>query len=158
MVFGILVSPSIVRWQQDGVDIQDIVPWKLRPQTSCRIGLVDKYIFARAAVSLSFKLQGTNDRIAISIWWTRSKNSYSLSWIDNSLTKVKLADYVNKATEKKKFPSTVIRVDEAQSYQIWQFPILNPRTRMVDKFLNVLTNMGNAKYNAMTVKVPLKII
>ena len=58
----------------------------------------------------------------------------------------------------KKFPSTVIQVDEAQSYQIWQFPILDPKTGNFDKFLNVLTNMGNAKYNAMTVKVPLEII
>lgn len=132
-------------------------------------------MFQRATISLSFKLQGTNDRLVISIWWpkklnfvTKDLNSYSLSWLriistgsredTEKAAAIELKKLVTKADKNvKDFPSSVIQVDNYQSYRIWQFPILNPLTTKVDRFLNVLTNMGDARKNGMTVKVQLEI-
>lgn len=132
-------------------------------------------MFQRATISLSFKLQGTNDRLVISIWWpkklnfvTKDLNSYSLSWLriistgsredTEKAAAIELKKLVTKADKNvKDFPSLVIQVDNYQSYRIWQFPILNPLTTKVDRFLNVLTNMGDARKNGMTVKVQLEI-
>jgi hypothetical protein len=69
---------------------------------------------------------------------------------------VSLRDFVNKATQDpKKFPTPVVLVNNFQHYYIWQFPIVNPVSSKVDKFLNVLTNMGDARTNGMTVKVQI---
>ena len=126
--------------------------------------------FQRSAIALSFKIQGSNDRLVLSIWWPkkinwkRDFNAYSVSWLPISPSAdgsyetlaVSLRDFVTKADKDlKKFPTPVVQVNNFQRYYIWQFPIVNPVSSKVDKFLNVLTNMGDARINGMTVKVQI---
>ncbi|CAB4003491.1 Hypothetical predicted protein [Paramuricea clavata] len=161
------------RWEQNGVKIQDIVPWRLAPKESCKLTFVGPFgsgeRLKRSVIALSFKIQGTNDRVVLSIWWpkklnflTKDLNAYSVSWLripyskaraDETLT-VSLQDFVKKADkDAKKFPTPVIQINNFQRYHIWQFPILNPLSSKVDKYLNVFTNMGDGRKNGMTVKV-----
>jgi hypothetical protein len=128
-------------------------------------------VFKRSAIALSFKIQGSNDRVVLSIWWpkkmnfiSKDLNAYSVSWLrippsqdrPQQTLAVSLRDFVNKATQDpKKFPTPVVQVNNFQRYYIWQFPIVNPVSSKVDKFLNVLTNMGDARTNGMTVKVQI---
>lgn len=67
---------------------------------------------------------------------------------------ISLRELVKKANEDAQmFPSPVIKVGKFQQYFIWQFPVPNPKSRKVEKFVNVLTNMGDGRNNGMTVKV-----
>ena len=149
------------------------MPWRLAPKDSCKLSLIGPFgsgsTLKRAAIAMSFKIQGSNDRIVLSIWWPKklnilpkNLNAYSVSWLRIPFTDdrsyetlaVSLRNFVKKAEEDpEKFPSPVVQVNNFQRYQIWQFPIVNPKTSKVDKFLNVLTCMGNARRNGMTVKV-----
>ena len=162
------------RWEQNGVKIQDIIPWRLVPKESCNIGLVGPFasgkMLQRSAISLSFKIKGTNGRIVLSIRWPKKLlpfevNAYSVSWltVDSSESKeetyktiaLSLQNMVKKADkDAKMFPAPVIKVGNFQQYFLWQFPIiLNQKSKKVKIFVNVLTNMGGARKNGMTVKV-----
>ena len=130
--------------------------------------------FKRSVIALSFKVQGTNDRIILSIWWPKKlkilgneRNSYSVSWLRLPLSREQeyqtlgnsLRELVQKADDySSNFQAPFVEVDDFQRYQIWKFPILNSASGKVDKFLNVLTNMGDARKNGMTVKVSIYIL
>ena len=137
--------------------IQDFIPFRLAQKKSCKIGLEGPFeplSIKKSAIALSYKIQGTTKRIVFSIIWPFKlaiwkPNQYSVAMIsdDSSLLSFLPKDVFKLAS----YPSKTITADKFQQYHFWAFPLGG------DKYLNVLTNMGNSRVNGMTVKVGLTL-
>ena len=162
------------RWEQRGVTTQDIIPFRILPGEFREISLAAPFASGEyvdrlrmSAIALSFKIHRTEHRLVVTISWPRklgmldftSKeefNSYLVSVIPESTRHESLQISLTKlmsAVVNIKEPSSVVHSNHLQRYMYWRFPIVNPHSQRVDKFIHVLTNMGNARKNGMTVKV-----
>ena len=144
--------------------IQDFIPFRLTQKKSCKIGFEGPFnslSIANSAIVLSFKIQGTNKRIVLSIIWPVKLplgefNLYSVAMINDdssnkendALIKTSLQSFLPKEVfDPASYPSKIITANNFQQYHFWAFPL------GVNKYLNVLTNMGDSRVNGLTVKV-----
>ncbi|XP_028403281.1 uncharacterized protein LOC114526004 [Dendronephthya gigantea] len=158
-------------WETNGVKLHDIVPWRIGPNERSEMTLVGPFasgkMFKRSAIALSFKIQGSDDRIVFTIWWPlkgswKGLNSYSVSSFNTKEKKEKelrscLKHLVEQAIKNpKEFGAPVIAADVFQQYRLWKFPMPNSVNGKVENVLNVLTNMGDGRKNGMAVKLYMK--
>ena len=144
--------------------IQDFIPFALIPKRSCKIGFEGPFkllSITKSAIALSYKIQGTTQRIVFSIIWPLKLipgglNQYSVAMIKDSNNDALIKTYLQSFLQKEVFnsnsyPSKIITVENFQRYHFWAFQL------GVNKYLNVLTNMGDSRVNGMTVKVGLTL-
>ncbi|XP_028403280.1 uncharacterized protein LOC114526003 [Dendronephthya gigantea] len=162
-----LIDP---KWETNGVDLHDIIPWRIGPNERSEMTLVGPFAsgntFQRSAIALSFKIQGRDDRIVFTIWWPlkanffkKDLNSYSVSLVNTEKSNEEaLRSYLKRLVEladknPDQFPTPVIAADVFQQYRLWKFPMPNSVNGKVENVLNVLTNMGDGRKNGMAVKL-----
>ncbi|XP_028403261.1 uncharacterized protein LOC114525986 [Dendronephthya gigantea] len=155
-------NPSIVlkspRWVKNGVNILDIIPRSLSSKMSCEVKLEAPFLggdsfaghFKKSFIVLSFLIDGTNYRLILLL--SNKLNSHTV-FLDETPKVEKELDYHLKKFREPVNARSVVETEEFQSHTFWHFPILDADKENVEKFVHVVTSLGNADNSAMTMKV-----